>query len=82
MAEGGAKADSRSVSLVKQSEYLMKLSSEAKRRFESKVASAGISIDPYAIDKWSQNPEDLPNGVMSCFTWFVLLALSRKRQSR
>ena len=56
MAEGGAKADSRSVSLVKRSEYLIKLSSEAKRRFESKVASAGVSIDPYAIDKWSQNP--------------------------
>ena len=46
MAEGGAKADSRSVSLVKRSEYLIKLSSEAKRRFESKVASAGVSIDP------------------------------------
>lgn len=56
MAEGGAKA----VYLVKRSEYLVKLSSEAKKRYESKVVSAGINVDPYAIDKWSQNPEDIP----------------------
>ena len=63
MAKCGAKADSApvtAVSLVKWSEYLMKLLLEAKKRFESKVVSAGVNVDPCAIDKWSQDPEDLP----------------------
>ena len=60
MAEGGAKAHSRSLGLIKRSEYLMKLSSEAKMRYESKVVSAGLDVDPYVIEGWSQNPEDIP----------------------
>ena len=31
------------------SEYLMKLSSESRQRYEAKVKSAGLSIDPYSI---------------------------------
>ena len=60
MAEGGTKADFRPVGLVMWSEYLTKLSSEAKKRFESKILSAGLDIDPYVIEEWTQNPEDIP----------------------
>ena len=49
MAAGGANTDS----LVKRSEYLTKLSSEARKRFVSKVVIAGLNIDP-VIDKWSE----------------------------
>lgn len=60
MAEGGAKAHSRTLGLVKRSEYLMKLSSDAKKRYESKVVGAGLNVDPYVIEGWSQSPEDIP----------------------
>ena len=60
MAESVTSADFRPVGLVKQSEYLTKLSSEAKKRFESKILSAGLDIDPYVIEEWTQNPEDSP----------------------
>ena len=57
MAEGEAKTHSRSLGLIKWSEYLMKLSSEAKIRYESKVVSARLnvdpSVDPYVIEGWS-----------------------------
>ena len=58
MAESVTNADFRPVGLVKRSEYLTKLSSEAKKRFESKILSAGLDIDPYVIEEWTQNPED------------------------
>ena len=38
----------------------MKLLSEAKKRYESKIVSAGLNVDPYVIEGWSQNPEDIP----------------------
>ena len=60
MAESVTNADFRPVGLVKRSEYLTKLSSKAKKRFESKILSAGLDIDPYVIEEWTQNPEDIP----------------------
>ena len=39
----------------------MKLSSEAKKRYESKVVSTSLNVDPYVIKGWSQkHPEDIP----------------------
>ena len=60
MAESVTNADFRPIGLVKRSEYLMKLSSEATKRFESKLLSAGLDIDPYVVEDWTQNPEDIP----------------------
>ena len=64
MAEGGAKHLCGPASLVKWSEYLLQLSFEARARFEAKILSVGLNVDPYhsAIDleQWSRNPEVLP----------------------
>ena len=48
------------MALVRMSEYLSSLSDEAKQRYESKVAGTGLSIDPYVIDDWTQDPETIP----------------------
>ena len=57
--DNGGKTDSRSVSLVKCSGYLTKLSSVAKKRYESKVVSTDLNTDPHVIEEWSQNLEYL-----------------------
>ena len=59
----------------------MKLSSEAKMKYESKVVSAGLNVDPYVTAKTRKISRKF-TGAMSCFTWFPLLALIRRRQSR
>ena len=35
-------------------------SEDAKQRYESKVAGTGLTVDPYVIDDWTQDPETVP----------------------
>ena len=46
----------------KKSEYFAQLSAEAKIRYESKLTSAGLDIDPYCIEEslWTREPEVIP----------------------
>ena len=49
------------MALVRKSEYLCSLSDEAKKRYASKVVGTGLSVDPYVIDNWTQDPGTLPS---------------------
>lgn len=50
------------MALAKKSEYFAQLSKEAKARYEGKVTSAGLDVDPYCINEslWSREPEVIP----------------------
>ena len=63
------------------SEYLCSLSEDAKQRYESKVAGTGLTVDPYVIDDWTQDPETVPRLAWSdvCCIWFPRLAHSLKK---
>ena len=43
------------------SEYFLKLSNESRQRHEAKVTSAGLTIDPYSISNWEEEPTTIPN---------------------
>jgi len=43
------------------SEYYLTLTGEVKKRYESKVAKAGLKIDPYKLESWSSNPDEIPD---------------------
>ena len=49
-----------SVEMQRKSEYFMQLSAQSKDRYECKVLSCGLSIDPYAIEDWTESPEFSP----------------------
>ena len=49
------------MALALKSEYLCSLSAEAKLRYESKVISSGLNLDPYTIKVWTQDPETVPS---------------------
>ena len=45
-------------------EYFFKLSNESRQRYEryeAKVTSAGLTIDPYSISNWEEEPTTIPN---------------------
>ena len=48
------------MALLRKSEYLCSLSVEARRQYESKVTGTGLSLDPYVIEEWSQDSENIP----------------------
>ena len=54
------------MSIKLKSEYMLGLSVEARKRYETKLISSGLQSDPYAIPEpeWSRVPDSLPN-----FTW-------------
>ena len=58
-------------------------SEDAKQRYESKVnvAGTGLTVDPYVIDDWTQDPETVPRLAWSdvCCVWFPRLARSLKK---
>ncbi len=66
--------------------YVGSLSGASRSRYEGKVLSAGLKIDPYAINDshWSNEPELIPiyHGVMLCYIWFLHPALILKRLSK
>ena len=45
---------------ARKSEYLCSLSNEAKQRYEKKVASTALTVDPYVIDDWTEASETIP----------------------
>ena len=47
--------------MERKSEYFLNLSLQSKERYEAKVVSAGLRIDPYAIEDWTETPEDAPD---------------------
>ena len=49
------------MSLIRKSEYLCSVSDEAKQQYESMVVGTGLSVDPYLIDNWTQDPETIPH---------------------
>ena len=46
--------------LARKSEYFCSLSEDVKQGYESKVAGTGLTVDPYVIDDWTQDPETVP----------------------
>lgn len=46
--------------LSRKSEYVCSLSAEARKRYSSKVITAGLHADPYTLEDWTQNPETIP----------------------
>ncbi|XP_065919932.1 uncharacterized protein [Dysidea avara] len=53
------------------SEYFMSLSSETRERYESKVVSAGLAIDPYSISEWEEDPQDIPSVTWSDMVYYM-----------
>ena len=51
------------IEIQRKSEYFANLSADSQRRYESKVISSGLNIDPYAIDdcQWTEVPETVPD---------------------
>ena len=47
--------------MERKSDYFFDLSSQAKERYEAKVVSSGLRIDPYAIEDWNEAPEEVPD---------------------
>jgi len=46
--------------MERQSEYFSGLSSLARERYKQKVTKAGLSIDPYCIERWHEQLESSP----------------------
>ena len=61
MAAEGQRSGER-MALSRMSEYFSNLTAGARKRYEVKVTSTGLSIDPYCIDEseWSREPEIVP----------------------
>ena len=53
------------------SEYFLNLKSESRERYESKVVSAGLAVDPYSISKWEENPQDIPSVTWSDMVYYM-----------
>ena len=49
-------------SLEKLSSYYSGLSAEAKQRYQQKIATTGLKVDPYVIEEsqWTREPEEIP----------------------
>ena len=48
--------------LSKKSEYFSTLPADTRHRYECKILTAGLSVDPYTIEdsQWSREPESIP----------------------
>jgi len=47
--------------MEKPSGYYLDLKADSKKRYQSKVTSAGLRIDPYSITQWSEDPDEIPS---------------------
>jgi len=43
------------------SEYVSNLTGESKKRYECKVTSTGLKVDPYTISSWTEDPSMIPD---------------------
>ena len=59
---------------TKKSEYFAQLSAEAKSRYECKVISAGLNIDPYCIAEslWTREPERIPKVMWTDISFYMV----------
>ena len=46
--------------MERKSEYFSSLLASAKQRYERKVISTGLKIDPYSIEHWDENSKVFP----------------------
>ena len=47
-------------SLLKKSEYFSSLSITAQQQYERKIINTCLTVDPYAIESWTREPEVVP----------------------
>ena len=62
------------MALTKKSEYLAQLSTETKTRYELKVTSTGLNVDPYCIDEslWTREPEVIPKMMWTDILFYMV----------
>ena len=62
------------MALTKKSEYFAQLSDEAKIRYESKLTSAGLDIDPYCIEEslWTREPKVIPKVMWTDISFYMV----------
>jgi len=46
--------------MEKPSGYYLDLKADSKKRFQLKVMSTGLRIDPYSIAQWNEDPDVIP----------------------
>ena len=46
------------------SENILIVSSQANKRYEAKIVSAGFRMDPYIIEDWNEVPEEVASDTM------------------
>jgi len=46
--------------MEKPSGYYLDLKADSKKRYQSKVTSAGLRIDPHSITEWNEEPDVIP----------------------
>jgi len=47
--------------MEKTSEYVLSLTGKSKKRYECKVTSTGLKVDPYTISSWTEDPSMIPD---------------------
>ena len=60
--------------LVKNSEYILQLSSVSRQRYIEKLTKVGLSNDPYCLEspEWEKDPENLPSLSRSDMMMFMV----------
>lgn len=69
------------LALTRVSEYLSGLSATAKQRYIAKVSKAGLSVDPYTIIDWKNEPETIPQMNWSDFMLYMIATPSEYTKS-
>lgn len=46
--------------MERKSEYFSALSATSRARYENKVVAAGLTTDPYCIERWHEDLDSLP----------------------
>ena len=54
------------------SDYFHGLTAASKTRYESKVLSSGLKVDPYSITTWVVNSEDFPEVNISDMVMYMI----------
>ena len=54
------------------SDYFHGLTAASKTRYESKVLSSGLKVDPYSITTWMVNSEDFPEVNISDMVMYMI----------
>ena len=68
--------------LLRKSEYLLSLSVEAKQRYENKITGTGLDVDPYVINEWTQDPENISRMAWSDVCLYIVSTPSAYQKVR